>query len=140
MSLPALRPEFKQPKVIERIDTPQEFDDSGVHEDQYPSPIWANPGEQVWGTYLGEKKINVDSIEQGRKVKKPRVLYLVREDSVGTIGIWDTTALSGQMALKMPQAGDRIIIVYLGLGQKKPTMNAPHLFRVGVKRREAAKA
>lgn len=138
MSLPALRPGFKEPKRFEEVDVPQEFDDSGVREEQYQSPVWARAGEQVYGVYVGEKRLKIESVEDGKRVKQERTLYLIREDSGQTIAVWGTTTLADQMSLKMPQAGDRIIIVYLGLGVKKGVNNAPHLFRVGVKRRGAA--
>lgn len=130
----AKRPQFKEPKQARSVETPQEFDDSGVHEDMYPSPLWTTPGEQVYGTYVGEKRL---ALADADGKKKQRTMFLIREDSGRTISVWDTKVLLDQMAIKMPQPGDRIIIVNQGLGNAKVGLHAPHILRVGVKRRIA---
>jgi len=85
-----------------------------------------NPNDQIEGVYIAKQEdvgvnhSNLYTLEVGKK----------------SVNVWGSVILDAKMTALKP--GDKIKIVYLGLGEAKPGQNAPKQFDVFVDREDSA--
>jgi len=90
-----------------------------AYEEIDPS-IWTykNDGDFIEGVFIKAK----DDVGPNKSM-----LYTI-ETSEGVKNVWGATILDEKMSVV--NVGDKIKIVYKGLGTKKPSQNAPKMFQV----------
>jgi len=79
---------------------------------------------------IGEwKGVRTVPVKRGRNMDEQRLATVLTDDE-RLITIWESAML--RELFDTAQEGDRVAIVYLGLGKAKPGQNPPKLFEVGI--------
>lgn len=79
---------------------------------------------------VGEwKGVRTIEVKRGRKMEEQRLATVLTDDG-RLITVWESAML--RELFDTAEEGDRVAIVYLGLGKAKPGQNPPKLFEVGI--------
>lgn len=79
---------------------------------------------------VGEwKGVRTIEVKRGRKMEEQRLATVLTDDE-RLITVWESAMLRD--LFDTAEEGDRVAIVYQGLGKAKPGQNPPKLFEVGI--------
>ena len=79
---------------------------------------------------VGEwKGVRTIEVKRGRKMEEQRLATVLTDDG-RLITVWESAMLRD--LFDEAEEGDRVAIVYQGLGKAKPGQNPPKLFEVGI--------
>ncbi len=109
-----------------------EFDTGGEGEGDWPDRFeFVDVGDALAGIIARVDKVPT-------KFGEVPVIDVTRDDGTTVSLMLAHTNLRRQVASARPTKGDRVAIVFTGLGDAKPGKNAPYLYDVVVKRAESA--
>jgi len=79
---------------------------------------------------VGEwKGVRTIEVKRGRKMEEQRLATVLTDDD-RLITVWESAMLRD--LFDTAEEGDRVAIIYHGLGKAKPGQNPPKLFEVGI--------
>ena len=85
---------------------------------------------EVMPELVGEwKGVRTIEVKRGRKMEEQRLATVLTDDG-RLITVWESAML--RTLFDEAEEGDRVAIVYQGLGKAKPGQNPPKLFEVGI--------
>lgn len=118
------RPAFR--KVTQSSGLPEGYQAIGGF-----NPFWSpsKVGDVLEGTFGDRREIKKKNPKKGEK-KTQTVATITREDGEA-FSIGESAML--RPLFEKAEDGDTVYIEYRGLGKKKPGMNAPRMYKLGIK-------
>lgn len=110
---------------------PAEFQDSDTLEGFPPSAKFDEPGDCVFGEFIG--------MREGVGPNTSRLYEIAAPNGAGstfTVAVWGSQALDRLFDMAYPpiQSGDRVAFIFKGLKETKRKLNPVKLFQIKVKR------
>ena len=106
---------------------PDEFLNTETFSGFPPSPKWENPGDAVFGYFIGEQTNIGPNASKMYEISVPR-----KGEEPKTVAVWGTAALDRLMSKTGVQIGDKVAIIYLGTKPSKSGFEPTKLFALKV--------
>jgi len=96
------------------------------------APNWDPEKDEVIEGERGETKEVTfnEGVKKGPNKERVVRTMIVQDETIGAVNVWESGMLRD--LFDQTEAGDKVRIEYLGLGQAKKGQNAPKLFSCGV--------